>query len=330
MFNHTSLLRHLPATGLLATALVAFAAQSGMVLVASPTDPQDPAEQEGKPSPEDAPAYLGLRPAGLVPEVFAPGLLSLEDRYEYGCAISRDGRQIYFGVAGKNRAEIRYLQYADGKWSEDAPLLPGATFSFNDPFLNKQEDRLYFISDAAVIGDGRKQDHDIWYVQRSDDGWTKPIHGGAGLNTPFEEYFVALTDENTLYFSSNRPTDPESQEASGFDLYAAAQKGNQFTSPSKLPEALNTKHYEADVFVAPDESYLIFCSVRPEGLGQGDLYISFRQESGDWSKARSLGERVNTTGHELCPFVSKDGKYFFYTSQEDIYWVDVKLLESYR
>jgi hypothetical protein len=28
---------------------------------------------------------------------------------------------------------------------------------------------------------------------------------------------------------------------------------------------------------------------------------------------------INTENHELCPFVTKDGNYFFYTSNEDIY-----------
>ncbi len=301
-----------------------------MALLAPATGPQAPEGQEAQPSAEDAPAYLGLRPAGLVPEVFALGLLSLKDRYEYGCAIPLDGLQIDFGVAGKGRADIRSMQYADGKWSEAVPLLPGATFSFNDPFLSEQEDRLYFISDAAVSGEGRKQDHDTWYVQRDRDGWSKPIHGGPDLNTPFEDYFIALTDENTLYFSSNRPSAPGSQEAENFDLYASALMGDQFSPPRKLPPARNTEHYEADVFVAPGDTYLIFCSVRPEGMGQVDLYISFRKTNGDWSQAPSLGEQVNPPGHQLCPFVSRDGKYFFYTSDEDVYWVDAKLLESYR
>lgn len=79
-----------------------------------------------------------------------------------------------------------------------------------------------------------------------------------------------------------------------------------------------------------DESYVIFCSIRKEGFGQGDLYISFKDDAGNWSKAKNMGSVINTTGHELCPFVTKDGKYFFYTSNQDIYWVDARIINSLK
>ncbi|MEM8713686.1 MAG: hypothetical protein AAGG01_22320, partial [Planctomycetota bacterium] len=103
-----------------------------------------------------------------------------------------------------------------------------------------------------------------------------------------------------------------------------------FAPAQKLPVELNTKHYEADVFVAPDGSYVIFCATRPDGLGRGDLHISFRNDKGEWAPAKSMGKKINTKGHELCPFVSRDGRFFFYTSREDIYWVDAKVLQDYR
>ncbi|MEM6569825.1 MAG: serine hydrolase [Planctomycetota bacterium] len=275
-------------------------------------------------------AYLGEPAVGLTPEIFAPDVLSLEDRYEYGIAISADGLQIYFGVAGDERAEIRSVEYAEGEWSTDRPVLPDATFSFNDPFLSSDQKRLYFISDAALTGEGRKQDHDIWYVERREKGWSDLIHGGAELNTSFEEYFVSLTDDGTLYFASNRPKPPADSWGGGFDLYASPSADGSFQSAKRLPAALNTEHYEADVFVAPDESYVIFCATRPDGLGRGDLYISFRGSDGEWSTAKSMGDAINTDSHELCPFVSRDGRFFFYTSNEDIYWVDARVLESFR
>ena len=98
----------------------------------------------------------------------------------------------------------------------------------------------------------------------------------------------------------------------------------------RLSDAINTENYEADVFVAPDESYLIFCSTRPGGQGRGDLYVSFRNEDGNWTEAKSMGDKINTRNLELCPCVSSDGHYFFYTSNEDIYWVDAKVIDEMR
>ena len=52
---------------------------------------------------------------------------------------------------------------------------------------------------------------------------------------------------------------------------------------------------------------------RPDGLGSGDLYISFK-ENGQWTKAKNLGKGINSAQFEYCPMMSPDGKYFFWTS----------------
>ncbi|MBG6129007.1 hypothetical protein IWQ47_000301 [Aquimarina sp. EL_43] len=114
-------------------------------------------------------------------------------------------------------------------------------------------------------------------------------------------------------------------------IYIASKSINgEFQKAITLGDSINTSNYEADVFVDPEETYVIFCARRPEGLGRGDLYISFKNTDGTWTKSINMGEKINTKNHELCPFVSKDGKYFFYTSNQDIYWVSTKIIDALR
>ena len=131
-----------------------------------------------------------------------------------------------------------------------------------------------------------------------------------------------------MYFSSNKNAVENKQH--NFNIYSSELKEGIFQEPKLLDDSINTKAYEADVFVSPDESYVIFCSIRKEGYGKGDLYISFKDETGNWSKATNMGAVINTEGHELCPFVTKDGKYFFYTSNQDIYWVDASVIQELK
>src|SRR5690606_27761349 len=72
-----------------------------------------------------------------------------------------------------------------------------------------------------------------------------------------------------------------------------------WTKPVTLisDEVFNTGSYEADVFVASDESYLIFCGDRADGYGRGDLYIGFKKPDGTWTRARNMERTINTTGH---------------------------------
>ena len=134
-----------------------------------------------------------------------------------------------------------------------------------------------------------------------------------------------------MYFGSNRPHG-EKSDGGDFDLFRSQWGLNGFEEPVALSDSVNSRWYEADVFIAPDESYIIFCASRPkpEGLGRGDLYISFKDENGAWLRAKNMGAPINTEYHELCPFVSADGKYFFYTSRQDIYWVSTEIFDQYR
>ncbi|MCK7554931.1 hypothetical protein MKQ70_07900 [Chitinophaga sedimenti] len=261
--------------------------------------------------------YLGQSPPGMTPEIFAPGLVSLPGQHEFGSVFSRDGSTLYYGVDKHGKAETRCFKTG---WTKPQVILSDSIFSFNDPMLSPDENRLYFISDKSQGNGAKKRDYDIWYVEKAGEGWSAPVNAGAAINSDAHEYYVSFAQNGTMYFSSNR------NAAGGFDIYTA----DGVQQPLPLDSNINTKEYEADVFVAPDESYLIFCAARPDGYGAGDLYISFKKKNGSWTPAKNMGETINSPGHELCPFVSGDGKYFFYTSRQDIYWVDAGIIHKLK
>ena len=54
---------------------------------------------------------------------------------------------------------------------------------------------------------------------------------------------------------------------------------------------------------------MIFVSDMPGGLGETDIYISYRTDT-TWSLPQNLGEHVNTYGREMFPFLNNDQLYF--------------------
>lgn len=271
--------------------------------------------------------YLSQKPPGLTPQIFAPGLASLKDQHEFGSIFSKDGETFYYGVDVRGKAETRFMKLENNVWTAPQKLIVSEKYSYNDPFLSPDETRLFFISDMPLSGVGEKKDYDLWFIKRNGDTWSAPINAGQALNSDKDEYYTSFTKSGTLYFSSNKGTTESNKW--NFDIYASKNNG-EFQKPSKLSDAINTEGYEADVFVAYDESYLIFCAERPDNYGKGDLYISFKKGDGTWTKAKNMGNVINTKEYELCPFVTKDGKYFFYSSNKDIYWVDAKIINQLR
>ncbi len=243
------------------------------------------------------------------PTVFGEGLISTGD-YESHAAFTPDGRTLYFlkSTPNFNFWTIVVSRFADGKWQapEVAPF--SGQWSDADPFITEDGAKLYFISTRPR--DGQSEENlDIWVMDKTGDGWGKPQNLGAVINSSGREWYPTLTRDKTLYFGSDREGGKGAT-----DLYRARLVEGKYSAPENLGEAINSRFGEYEPFIAPDESFLIFAAVgRPEGFGGFDLYISYNR-NGVWTKAVNLGNKINSSGDELSPKISPDGKYFFWSS----------------
>lgn len=273
------------------------------------------------------PKYLNELPPGTTPRVFASGKVSTEKEFEFGAVFSNDRSEFYYGVEINGKAETRMMKFENGNWSQPVKILVHEVYSYNDPFLTPDGKKLFFISDRSMTGTGAKKDYDIWYVERQGEGWSEPKNAGKNINSDKNEYYISFTKTSKMYFSSNTQ---DNERKNNYDIYSSDMKNGEFQPSVKLGPGINTSFYEADVFVAPDESYLVFAANRPGGLGSGDLYISFRKPDGTWTPSKSLGNTINTETDDFCPYVSPDGNYLFYASRGDIYWVSTEVLRKLR
>lgn len=271
--------------------------------------------------------YLGQPDPGSAPTLFASGLVSTEGQTEFGSVFSKDGKVFYYAAEPNGKAEIRSIRFKNNAWGKSEVVLIHNRYGYNDPFLSPDEKRLYFISDRALDGKGDNKDYDIWYIEKKGDRWSEPINAGDKINSSKNEYYISFTKTGTMYFSSNRNT---LEGTNNYNVYSSESIKGEFQTPVKLCNSINSDFYEADVFVAPDESYLIFSADKPGGYGGGDLYISFRNANGTWTDAKNVGNEINGERSEYCPFVTADGRYFFYTKENDIFWVNTSFIDKLK
>lgn len=274
--------------------------------------------------------YFGQTPPGTESKVFAPGIVSMDSVSEFGSTFSNDFTEFFFAIERKNgKAETHYMEYYDNQWSKAEPLLVHDVYSYNDPMLSHDQKRLYFISDMPLSGEGPKKDFDIWYIERTNDGWSKPINAGPAINSDANEYYVSFTSNGKMYFSSGRNATKENPK--DYDIYSATRTRDGFLPAEKLGPNINTENYEGDVFIAHDESYIIVATSRPGNIGSGDLFIAFRTPNKkDWTPLKNMGDKVNGPRFDYCPFVTPDGKFLLYTRADDIRWVDARIIQSFK
>lgn len=63
-----------------------------------------------------------------------------------------------------------------------------------------------------------------------------------------------------------------------------------------------------------DGNTMYFVSDMPGGFGKADLYKTTKNSQGDWTKPTNLGNKVNTEGDELFPFVEEKNEILIFSS----------------
>lgn len=281
-------------------------------------------------TPDDFPVlkgpYLGQRPPGLEPEVFAPGIISTE--VGEGCSgFMSDGRLFLFARRGTG---ILFTELRGGAWTTPEEAGFSSRGQDGDFIIAPDGKTVFFASGRPVEKGGSSlRDHNIWKTVRTPSGWAEPELLANPVNTDAHESYPSLSRDGTLYFFSRRE--------GGFgqsDLYLSELINGRYVDVINLGSIINTEHHEVDPFIAPDESYLIFASDRPGGYGSDDFYICFKSSDGKWFPPMNMGDKINSPHTEYIVNVTADDKYLFYTSDKngsrDIFWVDRKVIDELK
>jgi hypothetical protein len=306
--------------------------------------------------------YLGQKPPGMEPALFAPGVVSA-GFYERDLAVTPDGTEIFYGLVFGAHVTIMHTRLVNGTWTEPeiAPFARDLSCYYFEPSLSSDGNRLYFLCTRAPAGQEQKSgwaDQNIWAVDRAADGsWGEPYLIGAPVSTDDEEYFPSVTRDGTMYFTRLKEGERKN------NIYRARLVNGAYAKVEKLPPPVNGTGNIFNACIAPDESYLVACVTgRDDSItkGHAHYYVFFRGPDDTWSEGVNLGEKINFPGAQaLSPSISSDGKYFFFASTKtadidgeapgaltahaireyygrsqnglaDIYWIDESYIRSLR
>jgi hypothetical protein len=269
--------------------------------------------------------YLGQSRPGLTPEVFAPGIVSLDNQLEFNIAFTPDGKEIYFTVTSGNQASILFTEVENDRWTEPELASFSREYANVSPFISGDGQKLYFVSDRPPDAASSRNDRNIWVAERTQEGWSEPKYLREPVDSLFDEYTPFIAGDGALYFLSNRP--------GGYgrlDIYVSRLIGEEYSTAELLGEPINTRYSDEGVAISPDGHLMVFASNRPGTHGNVDLYISQRDENGSWQEPQNLGDEINDAGPQYAPRFSLDGNYFFFFSRNDMHWVDSKMLDEFK
>jgi hypothetical protein len=245
-----------------------------------------------------------------VPKVFGPGIIS-DGFSNRDMAISPDGNELFYTLQWSNGifSAILHAKKINGEWSKPETAWFSGRFNDLEPAFSTDGTKIYFTSNRAwKTSDSSKKDYDIWYIQKKGDNWEAPVPMDSLINTDRDEFYPSLSKNGNLYFTRDNGSTKD-------DIFFSRWNDGKYERPFPLSDAVNSKGYDFNAFIDPDENFIIFSSYkRADDLGGGDLYYSLNR-NGSWLPAVHFGKEINSSSLDYSPFISSDRRYFFFTSK---------------
>lgn len=195
----------------------------------------------------------------------------------------------------------------DGKWVQ--PELLNLNSDDHDATISVSPDgnTLFIYQDS--LGDGQ-----VKYSTLIGETWSSPVKLGSDINTKYWETHCTISSNgNELYFVSDRPNGKGKR-----DMYRCVKNSDGTWGKSEnLGGVLNTAYDEDAPFLSPDGKFLYFASKGHNTMGGFDLFVSKKDESGNWGAPENMGYPLNTVDDDVFYQPMADGKRAFYSSRRD-------------
>lgn len=154
-------------------------------------------------------------------------------------------------------------------------------------------------------------DEDFYESNFINGKWAKAEPLGGKVNTNLNEGAQNISQDGQLliFTGCNYP-----EGEGSCDLYFSVRTNNGWSEAQNLGPVVNTDLWESSPSLSPDKRHLYFASRRHGGFGGSDIWVVHRLPSGKWGRPENLGEAVNTSGDEGCPFMHADNETLYFTS----------------
>jgi len=282
-------------------------------------------------------SYLNQEPPGNIPELFAPAIVNT-DRIEINAVFNSSYTELFFTRIINGRFVIHHSELIDGQWSAPQGIQmfsnQNAESVAIDPSITQDGKTMYFLG-ISPEERSNKAKPNIYKSHKVDGKWQIASKVEYPISTDeYAESYPVVVADGSLYFTSDRPDSFGKR-----DIYRAQYLGDgKFDKPVNIGSPVNTENGERSTYVSPDERVLITANTYTDKKG---FAVSFK-ENNEWQKPIhfDLGEPIAKDWVYFCPYLSPDGKCFFFSKRHskpagsgwkgvdkgEVYWVNADVI----
>ncbi|MFN3404523.1 MAG: OmpA family protein [Cytophagaceae bacterium] len=183
-----------------------------------------------------------------------------------------------------------------------------------NPLISADESSVIFTSRRPDSKGKRLDPKDMMYYEdvyvwmRKDTVWQRPVTLGNNINTAKHDAAVGLSPDGQHLIVYNATS-------GNGDLLLSKLASDKWSKPKSLGKNINSEAWESSGSISSNNNTIFFSSNRKGGVGGTDIYMSKRQENGEFAPAILLGPQVNTPDDEIAPFIHADGQTLYFSSR---------------
>lgn len=179
------------------------------------------------------------------------------------------------------------------------------------PLVDPREDMIVFTSSRENTTGGKRAEdsfyyEDIYVTYFSDGNWTLP-ENKYDINSPIHDATAGISSDGSIMYVY--------KSGGGGMLYESHLIDNMYSYPEKLDSKINEGIKQTSASLTFDKTTLYFTSLREDGYGGLDIYVSRKDAKNRWQEAVNIGASINTPYDEQGVFITPDGKTLYFSSK---------------
>lgn len=221
--------------------------------------------------------YSDLDPNGMPLKTQALSLEINSQLHEGPVTFNRKGNLMFFtrnnqtgGVARtdqRGRVGLKIYQAQKGYYDwENVEELPfnSDNYSCMHPTLSPDGNKLFFASNMP----GGYGGQDLYFVEKKNGAWLKPVNLGPDVNTEKNEAFPFFHESGVLFFASDGHPG-----YGGLDLFMIDLSSRVWGKVTNLGKPFNASQDDLGLILNPEGTRGYFSSNREGGVGKDDIYF---------------------------------------------------------
>ena len=182
------------------------------------------------------------------------------------------------------------------------------------PIISIEGNTMFFVRTFHENNTGGKYSgQDIWMSVKNElDQWLPATNNFDQLNNQRNNAVIGINADESALLLTNA-YNPINTTILG--ISRSIKIGSYWSKPNDVNiDGIDSKNSFIGFYMNKDENVLLISMDHKNTQGAEDLYICLKSEDGAWSAPDNLGATINTSGFEISPYISDNGKLLFFAS----------------